>query len=64
MGLPVYAPPPVIVVVSASHSPRVLVVKPAPVLVTPVRSILVVRPVPPLPVYVVARPKRKLVVYR
>lgn len=51
IGTPVYCPPP---------PPKVIVVKPAPVVVVPVRRQIVVQP----PVYVVAKPTRKVVIYR
>ncbi|WP_215238991.1 hypothetical protein [Dyadobacter helix] len=49
-GVPVFCPPP---------PPRVVVVKPVPV----ATKVVVVRPAPQ-PLYVLAKPRRKVVVYR
>lgn len=60
IGTPVYCQPPArVIVVAPPPQPKVIVVKPAPVIVVPVRKRVVVQP----PVYVVARPKRKIIIF-
>lgn len=59
IGTPVYCPPPAKVVVAPLPPPKVIAVKPVSVVVVPVRRRVVMRP----PVYVVARPARKVVIY-
>jgi len=59
IGTPVYCPPPAKVIIVAPPPPlKVIVVHPAPVVVVPVRRRVIVQPV-----YVVARPARKVIIY-
>jgi hypothetical protein len=57
---PLYNPVPAkLIVVAPPPPPKVIVVKPAPVVVVPVRKRVVVQP----PVYVVVRPARNIIIY-
>lgn len=60
IGTPVYCPPPAkVIVVAPTPPPKVIVIKPVPVVVVPVRRRVIV----PQPVYIVARPAHKVIIY-
>lgn len=60
IGSSYYKPPTKVIVVAPAPPPKVIVVKPASIVVIPVRSWIIIQP----PVYVAARPARKVVIYR